>query len=120
MWKCPLAMLAVCLAGWGTLGATEPTPAPAQQPSATQRADSVIGSSFPQVPVLSEPGPSTWGLIVFRGFVTGVQAAPNGVTFKPLFSLDFNLNLWLCKEQGVYGFTDKRPRFVKEVNWLAP
>ena len=49
-----------------------------------------------------------WGLAGFRGFATGAQAAPNGVEFKPLFSLDFNFNLWLWHDAGVYGYTDTR------------
>ena len=60
----------------------------------------------PHAPVQSSP--LVWGLAGFRGFATGAQAAPNGVEFKPLFSLDFNFNHWLCQDAGVYAYTDTR------------
>jgi hypothetical protein len=52
--------------------------------------------------------PLVWGLTGLRGYVYGDQTAPNGVEFKPLFSLDLNLNIWLWREQRLYAFTDDR------------
>ena len=66
------------------------------------------GVSPADAPALRETGPIAWGVIGFRGFANGSQAAPNGVDFNPLFSLDFNFNLWICQDQGVYGFSETR------------
>jgi len=49
-----------------------------------------------------------WGVTGLRGYVFGQQVAPNGLEFKPLFSLDLNLNFWLWPEQRLYTFTDTR------------
>jgi hypothetical protein len=62
-------------------------------------------------PALSEsPAPpaivSVWGVAGLRGFALGDHLAPNGVEFKPLFSLDLNFNLWLYRPAGVYLFAD--------------
>jgi hypothetical protein len=54
------------------------------------------------------PGPLVWGLVGIRGYALGDQMAPNGLEFNPLFSIDMNLNLWLWRERGVYGFADTR------------
>jgi hypothetical protein len=63
----------------------------------------------PVAPAAPEPWwPIAWGLVGFRGFASGAQVAPNGVDFKPLFSLDLNFNLWLWKDQGLYAFSDLR------------
>jgi hypothetical protein len=43
-----------------------------------------------------------------RGFALGEQSAPNGQEFKALFALDFNFNLWLWRDQGLYLFSDAR------------
>lgn len=82
--------------------------APAEPPPAPDRVVKVEGASPAEFTEQSETWPLTWGLLGFRGFVTGSQAAPNGVDFEPLFSLDFNFNLWLWKDGGVYGFTETR------------
>jgi hypothetical protein len=43
-----------------------------------------------------------------RGYAFGDAVAPNGLEFKPLFSLDLNVNLWLWREQRLYAFSDTR------------
>ena len=58
--------------------------------------------------LLPSDGPLVWGLAGVRGYGTGSFAAPNGVDFNPLFSLDLNFNLWLYKPAGVYAFTETR------------
>jgi hypothetical protein len=49
-----------------------------------------------------------WGIIDFSGVYAGSRMAPNGVPFDPLFSLEFDFNLWLWRSQGLYMFTDTR------------
>jgi hypothetical protein len=53
-------------------------------------------------------GPLAWGVVGLRGYAFGQQVAPNGLEFSPLFSLDLNLNLWLCRDAGVYLFSEAR------------
>jgi hypothetical protein len=55
-----------------------------------------------------EPSPLVWGIVGIRGFAFGQQLAPNGLEYNPLFSLDFDFNLWLWQSQGVYLYTDAR------------
>ena len=70
-------------------------------------------ASPPAVPVSSEAAacpwqPMSWGLTGLRGYAFGEQVAPNGQEFKPLFSLDFDLNTWLWREERLYLFAEMR------------
>ncbi|MFO0936045.1 MAG: hypothetical protein U0798_05945 [Gemmataceae bacterium] len=49
-----------------------------------------------------------WGVLGGRIFFLGDQLAPNGLEYKPLFSLDTELNFWFWREQRVYGFVETR------------
>lgn len=49
-----------------------------------------------------------WGLIGGRGFLLGDQIAPNGLEYRPLFSLDTSLNFWFWREQRLYGYVETR------------
>src|SRR5262245_54161499 len=66
------------------------------------------GPPDPPEPDAGPPGPLVWGLMGLRGYAFGDTVAPNGLEFKPLFSLDLNLNAWLWREHGVYVFSDTR------------
>jgi len=52
--------------------------------------------------------PLVWGGIGFRGIPTGKKMAANGVEFDPVFTLDIELNIALCKNREVYLFTQSR------------
>jgi hypothetical protein len=56
----------------------------------------------------ARPGPAVWGILGLRGYPIGDQVASNGEEFRQLFSLDLNFNLWLCRSQGLYLFSDAR------------
>ncbi len=47
-----------------------------------------------------------WGILGLRGFPVGEHVASNGVEFKQLFSIDFNFNLLLWRQEGLYVFSD--------------
>ena len=49
---------------------------------------------------LPDNSPAVWGIVGRRGFMLGDHVAPNGVEFKPLFSLDLDFNLWLWRARG--------------------
>jgi hypothetical protein len=75
-----------------------------------QAINSPAGKEAPHCPPADErpDGPSVWGIFGFRGFPTGEHIASNGVVFKQLFSLDLDFNIWLCRSEHVYLFTDTR------------
>lgn len=75
-------------------------------PPAPPPPDPIAASQRPTL--LPSSGQLVWGLAGMRGYGTGSFAAPNGVDFNPLFSLDFNFNLWLCPKAGVYAFSETR------------
>ena len=54
------------------------------------------------------PFPFVWGGIGFRGIPTGQKMAPNGVEFDPVFTLDFEFNIALCRNRKVYIFSQSR------------
>ena len=49
-----------------------------------------------------------WGMLGGRGFMLGDHVASNGEEFKPLFSIDLDLNVWLWQREGLYVFGDGR------------
>ena len=83
----------------------------------------VVAESVPAVPVSSagvacEPLPeivaeekryqAVWGEVDAKVFPDAGRVAPNGVSYSPLFSLDLDFNIWLCRSEGVYLFFDAR------------
>jgi hypothetical protein len=70
--------------------------------------DEAAGLSEPSTPAALLPSPLVWGRMELRGYALGQTVAPNGLAFKPLFSLDMNVNVWLWREEKVYAFTDTR------------
>jgi hypothetical protein len=77
--------------------AAEPTPAPLP---AADAAAPVVDPRTLSVPV--------WGIVGLRGFAFSEQVAPNGLEYRPLFSLDLDFNFWLYRPAGVYVFSDSR------------
>jgi hypothetical protein len=85
---------------------------PDENAGAVDATASTVG--IPPIPVCpgsqSEPlpveGPVVWGTIGFRGYPVGQHVASNGVEFNQLFAADLNLNFWLCRQQGLYLFTE--------------
>jgi hypothetical protein len=69
----------------------------------TEFASLGLPDSDPMPPAHDAP---VWGLGGLRGYAIGEQVAPNGLEFKPLFSLDLDFNFWLCRSQRVYAFAD--------------
>ncbi len=66
-----------------------------------------VDESCPPAPLAAErTGPAAWGIVGLRTFAFDQQVAPNGLEYKPLFALDMNFNLWLCRSQRVYLFSD--------------
>jgi hypothetical protein len=60
-------------------------------------------------PVEPPPRDSTvWGAAGVRGYGTGDHVAPNGLEFKPLFSLELDFNFWLWRPARVYAFADSQ------------
>jgi hypothetical protein len=51
---------------------------------------------------------TVWGLIGVRVFAAGPKVAPNGEMYHPSFSLDTDINFWVCRKLGLYVFTDTR------------
>jgi hypothetical protein len=49
-----------------------------------------------------------WGLAGLRGYALGQEIAPNGQEYNQLFSLDWNFNLMLWSDQGLYAFAETR------------
>jgi hypothetical protein len=59
----------------------------------------------------AEPGcrlhpPEVWGWAGFQGIPAGDKMAPNGVAYRPLFSLDGELNLGLVRNNELYLYSD--------------
>ncbi|MSR30684.1 MAG: hypothetical protein EXR99_04180 [Gemmataceae bacterium] len=72
-------------------------------------------SSLEETPVEADPFepvepplPWVWGGIGFRAIPTGQKMAPNGVFYKPVFSIDLELNIALCDLRTVYLFSATR------------
>ena len=89
-----------------TLGERVGWPITPSPPTDAAPPDPIAASQSPTL--LPAPGQLVWGLAGLRGYATGSFAAPNGVDFNPLFSLDLNFNVWLLPSAGVYAFTDTR------------
>jgi hypothetical protein len=119
----PRAVLVACLlglAGAMPLSAQE-APVPCRvvpfEPSDVQ-AVPVPGSvpaSEPPAVTPEEVGPAeapswetVWGLIGVRVFFAGPKIAPNGAEYHPSFSVDTDINFWVCRKLGLYVFTDTR------------
>lgn len=51
-------------------------------------------------------GPHAWGVVGLRGYPIGQHVASNGVEFNQLFAAELNFNLWICRQHGVYLFTE--------------
>ncbi len=84
---------------------------PQLAPPAAPQADPLdAAAALPADPALPCPGvaapPLVWGVVGLRVFALGDQVAPNGVEYNPLFSLDFDFNLWVYRPAGVYVFAD--------------
>ncbi len=88
-----------------------PAPGPPEPPPPIPKADAQNGSTeLPAdsplpCPAVAAP-PLVWGVVGLRVFALGDQVAPNGVEYAPLFSLDFNFNVWAYRPAGVYVFAD--------------
>lgn len=54
------------------------------------------------------PWQTAWGLVGLRAIPTGLRTAPDGFEYHPNFSLDFDLNIWVWRSQGLYLFSDGR------------
>lgn len=52
--------------------------------------------------------PWVWGGVGARAIPTGQKMAPNGVMYNPVFSLDLELNMSICKDRSVYLFSAAR------------
>jgi hypothetical protein len=50
--------------------------------------------------------PPVWGIVEMRGYMFGDHVASNGVEFHPLFSINFDFNVWLWRRQGLYLFSE--------------
>ena len=48
----------------------------------------------------------TWGIAGIRIYPYGERTGPNGVEYDQLFALDLDLNIWLCRRQGLYLFIE--------------
>jgi hypothetical protein len=57
-------------------------------------------------PVEALPWQTAWGLVGLRVIPAGLKEAPNGEEYHPNFSIDLNLNCWVCRSQGLYLFGD--------------
>jgi hypothetical protein len=77
---------------------TEPTvdPAPACPDSTKTAADGAA-------PI---PWQTAWGVLGLSAMPTGLRVAPDGFVYHPNFSLDFDLNSWIWRSQGIYLFLD--------------
>src|SRR5947207_15432410 len=64
-------------------------------PTTPEEVTSVEAQPDPAAPGRAPVAPRAWGLAGLRVFGLGDQVAPNGLEFKPLFSLDVGMNLWL-------------------------
>jgi hypothetical protein len=47
-----------------------------------------------------------WGIVGLNGFAYGEHMASNGLTFKPLFCLNLDFNLWLWRQERLYLFSE--------------
>jgi hypothetical protein len=65
-----------------------------------------MGSSEPSPPSSSESWPETWGVVGLPVYPTGNRMAPNGVSFRPIFSLTEELNLGLLPQKKLYLFSE--------------
>ena len=79
-------------------GQTDPNadPAPAWPDSTETAADGAA-------PI---PWQTAWGLLGLTAIPTGLRVAPDGLEYHPNFSLDFDLNSWVWRSQGLYLFLD--------------
>jgi hypothetical protein len=86
-------------------------PGVGQPPAATPAAPACVCPA-PPADCAQEPEPppweTAWGLVALRGFISGPKIAPNGQEYHPLFSLDFDFNIWLWRSQKIYLFNDTR------------
>jgi hypothetical protein len=55
-----------------------------------------------------DSAPPVWGMLGGRGYALGDHVASNGEEFKPIFSIDLDLNVWLWQREGLYVFGDGR------------
>jgi hypothetical protein len=51
---------------------------------------------------------NAWGLVGLKAMPVGLRVAPNGSEYHPNFSLDFDVNFWIWRNQGLYLFMDGR------------
>lgn len=65
-----------------------------------------VGSSEPSPPAASTMWPETWGVAGLPVYPTGNRMAPNGVSYRPIFSLTEELNLGLLSAKKLYLFSD--------------
>lgn len=52
--------------------------------------------------------PWVWGGVGARGIPVGQKMAPNGVSMEPIFSLDMEINIALCRDRSAYVFSATR------------
>jgi len=67
-----------------------------------------VDSCGPMQPGHHTCWPEVWGTVGVPIYITGSHMAPNGVPFKPLFSLDFDFNIGLLPQKELYLFAENR------------
>jgi hypothetical protein len=83
-----------------------------KQPSNSKKADSMCGGFYgakcpPSGNDRHRSGrPEVWGFLDIPVYATGTRAAPNGVYFDPLFSLNGSFNIGLIPGKKLYLFAD--------------
>jgi hypothetical protein len=98
-----LLMLGCCLLCRVNETAAEPPspPLPVEQPGDADDQQGAVEEFLPRS-VLA------WGVTGVRLYAIGQQAAPNGLEFMPIFSLDMNFNCWIQEPLRLYLFADSR------------
>src|SRR5215469_3554702 len=66
----------------------------------------LAGRSSNDPPSYSTSWPETWGVVGVPVYPTGNRMAPNGVSFRPIFSVTSDFNLGLLSQKELYLFSE--------------